>query len=100
MGRFLAGLAILALAFYIGVYGTGDSRHGLLAVIIALVFMPPAFDPAFIIKEWLAEKTGTLPPKCFGEYPFNAGLCAERGCPYCPAGQECLALTRYRYRKD
>lgn len=33
-------------------------------------------------------------PSCYGTYPFNAGLCAERGCADCPVGEACLAIAR------
>lgn len=97
----LIGVVLLAAVGCIAYAVTGDTGISLIAVAVMLILLPPAFDPAIIIKEWQIMN-GKHPesPSCFGEYPFNAGLCAERGCADCPSGQACLALSRERYRKD
>lgn len=73
----------------------------LITACIVLVLLPPRFDPAIRIKEWqIRRERHPESPSCFGAYPFNAGLCAERDCANCPSGEACLAQSRERYRKD
>lgn len=83
------GIGAIAYAF------TGNEIVGVIATAIAIILLPPEYDPAVQIKQ---HQHGG--PECYGDYPFNAGLCAERDCPECPVGQGCLAKSRERYRKD
>lgn len=100
MSRLTIGLALLALSFGFGFGMGGSVGTGLIALAVMLLLLPPEFDPAIIWKEHLARNDHPEPPSCFGQYPFNAGLCAERDCPTCPSGRACVALSRKLYRKD
>lgn len=95
------GIAVLIATFIGALALTGSIGTSLVITAIVLVILPPEFDPAIQIKErQIAKGEHPESPSCFGEYPFNAGLCAERGCADCPAGEACLNISRARYRKD
>lgn len=50
MSKFLPTLYLIGV-FLVGVAVTGEPGLALVAMCVALVFLPPAFDPAIQIKE-------------------------------------------------
>lgn len=101
--RVLAGFAAFIVPGLVAYALSGNVTIGLAVAIIVLLCLPPSLDPAIQIKQDWYESDfdqGLTAPPCFGGYPFNAGLCAERGCADCPVGQACLKMSRELYRKD
>lgn len=87
----LIGVVLLAAAGCITYAVTGDTGISLIAVCIVLILLPPAFDPAIIIKEWQVMN-GKHPesPSCYGDYPFMYPVeAAERDCVHCSHAYGC-----------
>lgn len=62
----------------------------LIAACVILVLLPPRYDPAIRLKEWLHKPRENPQPGCYGDYPFMYPQeAAERDCVHCSHAYGC-----------
>lgn len=70
-----------------------------IGVAVVIVLLPPRWDPAIRLKEWLSRDRTPPRPGCFGDWPhYNPQDAAERDCRHCLHGHDCFEETPYRPR--
>lgn len=99
MKKLLIGLACIAAVALVAYVLTDRVDFALIAACVALIVLPPSYDPAILIKEWriMNGKHPESKPSCFGDWPhYSPSAAAERDCGRCPFGHECFEDTPYR----